>query len=184
MDEETSVQIRRKSKQKKMTLTQTQSEMIIDLQKRYFEDDNNMIDYFIEVGMRPEIFKNKILYEIDNPEEINDILIPQIITKFPNFDKKNVVIENSMIHQIFPQGYKLVVSEQKPEPKFYCLILDNQLYSAIYTRKYLACLVVYESIEEYKNLYDKFKIEDEKFLAIMKNAISKNSKDYTDKKKR
>ena len=183
MDEEASVQIRRKSKQKKMTLTQTQSEMIIDLQKRYFEDDNNMIDYFIEVGMRPEIFKNKILYEIDNPEEINDILIPQIITKFPNFDKKNVVIENSMIHQIFPQGYKLVVSEQKPEPKFYCLILDNQLYSAIYTRKYLACLVVYESIEEYKNLYDKFKIEDEKFLAIMKNAISKNSKDSTDIKK-
>ena len=38
-----------------------------------------------------------ILYECDDPEEINQYLIPQIITKFPNFDKKTVVIENSMI---------------------------------------------------------------------------------------
>ena len=181
MEEEATPQIRRKSKQKKMTLSQTQSEVIIDLQKRYFDDDNNMIDYFIEVGMKPEIFKNKILYEISSPEEINNILIPQIITKFPSFDKKNVVIENSMIHQIFPQGYKLIISEQRPLPNFYCLILDNQLYSAIYTRKYLACLIVYESIEKYKKLYDKFQLENEKFLAVMKNAISKNTKDCDDK---
>ena len=166
---------KRKIKQKKVTLSQNQSEVIIELQKRYFEDDNNFIDYFIEVGVKPEIFRNKILYDIDNIDEINQNLIPQIISKFPNFDKKAVVIENTMIHQIFPQGFKLVESEKKPIPDFYCLILDNQLYSSIYTRKYLACLIIYESIEEYKKLYDKYQSEDEKFMSIMKNVVTNNN---------
>ena len=161
---------RRKSKAKKPTLTQNQGDVINELQKRYFDDDNNFIDYFIEVGVKPEIFKNKTLYFSDDPEEINQILIPQIITKFPSFDKKTLVIENTMIQQMFPQGFKIVESDTKPKPNFYCLVLDNNLYSAIYTRKYLSCLVIYESINEYKKLYDKFIIQDEKFLSIMKNV--------------
>ena len=152
------ISVKRKTKQKKLTLSQTQLEVIVELQKRYFEDDNNFIDYFLEVGVKPEIFRNKILYESDNPQDINDILIPQIITKFPSFDKKNVVIETTMINQIFPHGFKLVESDKRPIQDFYCLILDNQLYSAIYTRKYITCIIVYERIEEYKKLYDKFKL--------------------------
>ena len=174
--------VKRKTKQKKLTLSQTQSEVVIGCQKDYFEDDNNFIDYFIEVGVKPEIFRNKILYDLDNIDEINQNLIPQIISKFPNFDKKTVVIENTMIHQIFPQGFKLLESDKKPLPVFYCLILDNQLYSAIYPRKYLACLVIYESIEEYKKLYDKYQSEDEKFLSIMKNVINNDTQnDINDK---
>ena len=175
------ISVKRKTKQKKLTLSQTQLEVIVELQKRYFEDDNNFIDYFLEVGVKPEIFRNKILYESDNPQDINDILIPQIITKFPSFDKKNVVIETTMINQIFPHGFKLVESDKRPIPDFYCLILDNQLYSAIYTRKYLSCLVVYESIEEYKKLYDKFKLEDEKFMEVMKAAISQKQSELEEK---
>jgi hypothetical protein len=175
------ISVKRKAKQKKLTLSQTQLEVIVELQKRYFEDDNNFIDYFLEVGVKPEIFRNKILYESDNPQDINDILIPQIITKFPSFDKKNVVIETTMINQIFPHGFKLVESDKRPIPDFYCLILDNQLYSAIYTRKYLSCLVVYESIEEYKKLYDKFKLEDEKFMEVMKAAISQKQSELEEK---
>ena len=159
---------RRKSRVKKPTLTQNQTDVINELQKRYFDDDNNFIDYFIEVGVKPEIFKNKTLYLSDDPQEINQNLIPEIITKFPSFDKKTVVIENTMIHQMFPQGFNMVESTKKPNPNFYCLVLDNQLYSAIYTRKYLACLVIYESINEYKKLYDKYIIQDEKFLSIVK----------------
>ena len=53
--------VKRKTKQKKLTLSQTQSEVVIGCQKDYFEDDNNFIDYFIEVGVKPEIFRNKIL---------------------------------------------------------------------------------------------------------------------------
>ena len=175
---------RRKTKQKKLTLSQTQSELVIDLQKTYFqEDDNNFIDYFIEVGVKPEIFKNKILYESEKKEEINQVLIPQIITKFPNFDKKNIVVENAIINQIFPKGFKLLESDKKPIPNFYCLILDNQLYSAIYTRKYLSCLIIYESIEQYKKIYDKFQLDDEKFMNVMRNEISKTASEKDEKKK-
>ena len=175
--------ITRKSKKKRSTLTQNQTEVISDLQKRFFDDDNNYIDYFIEVGVKPEIFKNKTLYLSNNPDEINQILIPQIITKFPNFDKKLVVIENTMIQQIFPHGFKLVESKKKPIPIFYCLVLDNQLYSAIYTRKYLACFIIYESIEDYKKLYDKYQKEDEKFSSIINN-ININNKSVDTGKER
>jgi hypothetical protein len=174
--------VQRKAKFKKQTLSQNQTDVVNDLQKRYFDDDNNFIDYFIEVGVKPEIFKNKVLYECDDPEEINQYLIPQIITKFPNFDKKTVVIENSMIHQIFPQGFKLYESDVRPEPNFYCLVLDNQLYSAIYTRKYLACLIIYESIEDYKILYDKYKKEDDKFLSVVKNIMDNEINNNAKKK--
>ena len=52
---------KRKAKQKKATLSQNQSEFVTEFQKRYFDDDNNFIDYFIEVGVKPEIFRNKNL---------------------------------------------------------------------------------------------------------------------------
>ena len=173
--------VKRKNKSKKLTLSQNQLELVIELQKRYFEDDNNFIDYFMEIGVKPEILNNKILYESKNPEDINNILIPQIISKFPSFDKKNVVIENTIINQIFPHGFKLVESDKKPIQDFYCLILDNQLYSAVYTRKYLSCLVIYESIENYKKIYDKFQLEDKKFLDVIKTAISQKKSETEEK---
>ena len=168
--------LKRKSNVKKTTISISHADIVTELQKRYFDDDNNFIDYFIEVGVKPDIFKNKFLYETNDPEEINQSLIPQIITKFPSFDKKNVLIENSMIHQIFPKGYNIVESDKQPPSNFYCLVLDNQLYSAIYTRKYLSCLIIYESIEQYKKLYDKFQEQDNKFLSIMRRVTSKSTK--------
>ena len=144
------------------------TQLVSDLEKKYFEDDNNFIDYFMEVGVKPEIFKNSYLYESTTPEEINENLVPQIISKFPNFDKKNVVVENTMIHQIFPQGFKAIESDSQPKPYFYCLVLDNQLYSAIYTRKYLSCLIIYESIGQYKKLNDKF--EDREFSKLCRQT--------------
>ena len=169
---------KRKEKPKKQTLKQTQLETIIEVQKRFFlEDENNFIDYFLEIGVKPEIFKNKMIYESEDIEDINQNLIPQIISKFPTFDKKNVVIESPIIHQIFPQGFKLVESINKPNPNFYCLILDNQLYSAIYTRKYLSCLIIYESLGNYKKMFDKYQEKDEKFLCLMKDIVQKKQSD-------
>ena len=76
-----------------------------------------------------------------------------------------------MVNQVFPQGFKVLVSEKKPKPEFYCVVLDNQLYSAIYTRKYLACLIVYESIESYQKLNEKLKLEDNKFMIILRSTM-------------
>ena len=141
---------------KTQTRSMGKNQITIELQKKFFEEDNNFMDYFMEIGVSPEIFKNKCLYEPDSPE-LSKLIEPTIITKFPNFDKKNLVLETSMIEQIFPHRFSIIESETKPKSQFYCIILDNQLYSAIYTNKYLACLIVYENIESYRSLYNKYK---------------------------
>ena len=146
---------KKKINQKKIhTVLLTANDVTVELEKKYFEDDNNFIDYFIEVGVKPETFKSSYLYQSNSPQEISDNLVPQIICKFPNFDKKNVVIESTMVHQILPQGFKVIEADTQPQPYFYCLVLDNQLYSAVYTRKYLSCLIIYENIDQYKELSD------------------------------
>ena len=158
-------------KKKTATVSLAKNEITVESEKKFFEDDNNYIDYFMEIGVKPEIFKFNFLYEANTPEEISENLTPQIICKFPISDKRNVVIENIMVNQVFPKGFKVIESETQPNPDFYCVVLDNQLYSAIYTRKYLACLVIYESIDKYKKLYDKFKYEDNKFIVVLRSTM-------------
>ena len=162
---------RDRSKKKTSTVSLASNEITVASEKRFFEEDNNYIDYFMEVGVKPEIFRNNFLYESKTIEEVTDNLIPQIICKFPVSDKRNIVIENVMVNQIFPQGFKAKEAKTKPKSEFYCVVLDNQLYSAIYTRKYLACLLIYESIESYSRLNDKYKLEDNKFMIILRSTM-------------
>ena len=63
---------------------------ISEIEKKYFEEDNNLIDYFVEVGVNPEVFKNNFLYNSDSISDINSNILPQIITKFPKIDKKYI----------------------------------------------------------------------------------------------
>jgi hypothetical protein len=158
-------------KKKTATVSLAKYEITVESEKKFFEDDNNYIDYFMEIGVKPDIFKFNFLYEANTPEEISENLTPQIICKFPISDKRNVVIENVMVNQVFPKGFKVIESETQPNPDFYCVVLDNQLYSAIYTRKYLACLVIYESVDKYKKLYEKFKYEDNKFMLVLRSTM-------------
>ena len=137
---------RRVNRQKTATIKLASNDIGIELQKKYFDEDSNYIDYFLEIGAKPEIFKFNYLYDSDSLDDINDNLVPQVICKFPNFDKKNVVIDNGIINQIFPQGFNVVESQTPPEPFFFCLTLDNQLLSMVYTTKFLACLIIYEDI--------------------------------------
>ena len=158
-------------RKKTSTVSLAHNEITVESEKKFFEDDNNYIDYFMEIGAKPDIYKFNFLYEAKTPDEISENLIPQIICKFPISDKKNIVVENVMVNQIFPQGFKVLVSEKRPKPEFYCVVLDNQLYSAIYTRKYLACLVIYESIESYQRLKEKFNLEDNKFMILLRSTM-------------
>ena len=162
---------RDRNRKKTSTLSLSQNEIAIESEKKFFEDDNNFIDYFMEIGVKPDIFKFNFLYEAKTPDEINDNLIPQIICKFPISDKRNIVVENIMVNQVFPKGFKIKVSEIEPKPEFYCIVLDNQLYSAVYTRKYLACLIIYESIESYQKLNEKLKAEDNKFMMMLRTTM-------------
>ena len=105
--------IRRKIKRfKTQTISIKQPQIITELEKKYFGEDNNSIDYFMEIGVEPIIFKDENIYDIDSEEELSKRLSPKIITKFPNFDKRNIVIEQSMINQIFPKGFNIIKSDK------------------------------------------------------------------------
>ena len=54
----------------------------------------------------------------------------------------------------FPNGYKLIKSETRPKYKLFSFILDNNYFNLNYPQKYLTCLIFYESISQYKHLYD------------------------------
>ena len=152
---------------KKLSLKNSKND---EIEKEAFDGDNNFIDYFMTIGVKPEIYKNSYLYNSNSISDINDNLIPQIITKFPKIDKKHIIIENSIIQQIFPHGFNAIESETKPENQFYSVILDNQLYSATYTNKFIACLLIYENIKEYKILNEKYRANDELLKMIGSNS--------------
>ena len=171
---------RRVNRKKTATIKIGSNDLGVELQKKYFDEDNNYIDYFLEIGAKPDIFKYNYLYNSESLEDINDNLIPQIICKFPNFDKKNIVVDGGILHQIFPHGFNVIESKVPPEPNFFCLTLDNQLLSMIYTTKYLACYMIYEDIENYKKLYDKYQQEDSLFTAAILGEIKQ--KNIVDKK--
>ena len=139
----------RHSKRERMNSIRTKEEI------KFFDEDNNLIDYFIEIGINPSICKEDFLYN-SSLNEINKKLIPQIISKFPETNKKSMVINNKIINHIFPNGFKAIESPNKPEPYFFAIMLDNQLYSVIYKYKYLACYIIYEIILDYSILYNKY----------------------------
>ena len=121
---------------------------------KFFDEDNNFIDYFIEIGINPSTFKEDFLFNSNSINEINDKLNPQIISKFPEANKKSIVINNQIIYHIFPNGFKAIESKNKRDPDFFAIMLDNRLYSVTYKYKYLACYIIYESIADYKKLYN------------------------------
>ena len=136
--------------------------LLSEEEKKFFGDNNNFIDYFIEIGVKPDIFSNNKITPNSNLHDINSILVPEIISKFPNFDKKSMGIDTSIIEFVFPHGFKAEIKTTKPEPYFYSLILDNQFYSSVYSYKYIACLLIFESLNLYKKLYDEYSNADSK----------------------
>ena len=126
---------------------------IIEYEKLLFDGNNIFIDYFLEIGIKPEIFKNGDLFNKTN-DELNEIIKPEIICKFPNIDQKIIQINNEIINHIFPNGYKIIKSLEKPNQINFSLILDNRFYSAIYPYKYFTCSIIYENINQYKELFN------------------------------
>ena len=133
---------------------------ISDEEKKFFIDNNNFIDYFLEIGVKPDIFSAGTITANSSIYDINSQLSPEIISKFPYFDKKSMGIDNSIISFVYPHGFKAEIRGTKPEPVFYSLILDNQLYSSVYSYKYVACLIIYESLYSYKKAYNLYSGEN------------------------
>ena len=138
----------------------------------------NFIDYFLVIGVEPNIFKNEWLYTSDY-DTLNkrEELKPKIISYFPPFEKLTIAFDDSIIMHCFPNGYNLVKSESKPKYKLFSFILDNNYFNLNYPQKYLTCLIFYENITQYKHLYDmnqKFESKLKEFKFINKKCISSN----------
>ena len=126
---------------------------IIEYEKLLFDGNNIFINYFLEIGIKPEIFKNGDLFN-KTIDELNEIIKPEIICKFPNIDQKIIQINNEIINHIFPNGYKIIKSLEKPNQINFSLILDNRFYNIIYPNKYFTCSIIYENLNQYKELYN------------------------------
>ena len=76
---------------KRIKTIKTNEESIKDFQEK-LNLGFNFVDYFLTIGVKPEIFLNQWLYD-SSIEELNSIykekLMPEIINKFPSFEKKN-----------------------------------------------------------------------------------------------
>ena len=137
---------------RKSSFRKTKEQLIKDFEEK-LNLGYNFVDYFLTIGVQPEIFLSPWLYE--SPlEELNSTykeqLKPKIINKFPSFDKKNIGLDETIINHCFPLGFKVQeFTQEKPEPKIFHIILDNNNYSSIHQSKYAVCLLFYESINDY-----------------------------------
>ena len=124
----------------------------------------NFIDYFLVIGLDPEIYKNIWLYE-NTFEEIQekhkDEIKPKIISAFPHYEKSTTSFSESILNHCFPNGYKLIKSNMPLKPKVFSFILDNNFFNINYPQKYLSCLICYENVAQYRILYDISKEEGE-----------------------
>ena len=120
---------------------------------------HNFVDYFLTIGVNPNISQEKFLYE-SNITELNnkykEELKPIIINKFPSCDKKLIGLDEAIILHCFPNGFEVIESQKQPQYKIYSILLDNNNYSINYPFKYVVCLKFYESIYNYKKLYDRY----------------------------
>ena len=124
----------------------------------FFRYNNNYFEYFFEVGIKPSIFSDTSITKDLSLEELNSKLYPEIISKFPYFDKNSMTIDSTIIDFIFPKNYKAIQIQPQsntiPNPEFYSIILDNPFYNSYYSYKYIGCLLIYENLNTYKQLYD------------------------------
>ena len=87
----------------------TQDEIQLNL-KEFLNKGKNLIDYFLIIGTKPEIFLNSWLYESDISTLNNNYseeIYPQILSKFPPFEKQLIGIDDSIIQHCFPNGFFL-----------------------------------------------------------------------------
>jgi len=122
-------------------------------------EGHNFVDYFLTIGSNPSIFKNNWLYESDISTlntKYQESIKPIMINRFPSKDKAILGFDDGIIYHCFPEGFKVYEFNKQPEYKIFSILLDNNNYSINYPFKYVVCLKFFESINQYKKLYDKY----------------------------
>ena len=138
--------------------------------KEVLETGHNLVDHFLVCGIPPSACLQEFLYQIKNQnfEEIfKENIKPSIISRFPEFDNSIDSVDDEIINYCFPEGFLPVFSENENlKPKFYTILLDNNLFSIEYPQKYLSCLLFYEKINNYRELRSKIEEEEKGFYDI------------------
>ena len=130
--------------------------------KNEFNKTQTLEEYFLIIGVDPRKSLNNFLYNT-NIEELNtyfikDEIAPKILSKFPPVKKPYIDIHSSIVDLCFPNGYLLEEYESQPEPVISHYILDNSFFSMDYLLKYVTCMKIYESLEQYFLLKNELKI--------------------------
>ena len=139
--------------------------------KEELDKANNLIDYFLILGLDPSIAMNKWLYQndLDNLNKLyKEQLKPKILSSFPCFEKHTIAFDDSILSHCFPDGFELITCAFKPKPKVFSFILDNNYFNLNYPQKYLTCLLFYENISGYRMLYE----QNEKLTEELQNPDS------------
>jgi len=134
-------------------------QMISELKKE-LSMANKFIEYFAIIGLDPKIAVENFLFN-STLEELQKCytkeLKPGIISKFPPINKSYINIDDSLCTLCFPDGFKLEKYEKLPECEIMNFLLGNYFYSIEYPLKYVTCLKMYESLDNYYSLHLKLK---------------------------
>ena len=149
----------------------------VDELKTKLDTGHNFVDYFLTIGLDPEISLNPWLYEASIYElntTYKEYLSPKIINKFPSFEKKLLGVEEAIINHIFPLGFQIIETiNEPPKEQIFSIILDNNMYSIKYSVKFVTCLLFYEPLISYSKIYEKYNDNNIVFSSI--NNTSNNN---------
>ena len=157
-------------------------EIFKDKLKQNISKSKTLEEYFLIIGIDPKISSNEYLYSSSitflNEKYSKTDFIPKILSKYPPIDKAYINIDEPIIDLCFPDGFLLLDFNQKPEPIFQHFILDNSYYSIDYPLKYISCLKIYESLENYYQLNKEMKNKFGKNNDINYNNLENINNDY------
>ena len=78
-------------------MRKTKDEYLNNL-KTELDKGNNLIEYFITIGITEDVIFNNFLYETDIMTiNSSDLIKPEILSKFPPIEKKNVTIDENIL---------------------------------------------------------------------------------------
>ena len=148
--------------------------------KNLFESGNNLIDYFLLCGCEPyKLLKEKKIFNLSEDKDKNlntlsELIKPKILSKFPEFDNCNNVINDEILSYCFPYGFQPYYDDSgnKITEYSFSVILDNNIFSSEFPQKYMTCLLFYENLEQYKNLFDEI-FGNENISSINPEIINK-----------
>ena len=164
-DEETKKEEKKEDKQEEEKRKDSGLDLTDDKDFEHMKEElnkaTNFIDYFCVVGLPPKIYLESWLYESKLDvlnKKYKDNLQPKITSSFPPFEKQTIAFDESVISHCFPKGFKLIKSSKQPKTQIFSFILDNNYFNLNFPQKYLTCLICYENITKYKELYDTYQI--------------------------